>query len=178
MVTTNRAAYRIRQFWHAINAWYLSQSASEEVGALLNSAQMDLFYSQSSIIQQHSCRVMRLLRSTGNDDPDLLVAALLHDVGKTRMPVKWWERPFAVLVNALFPTQSAAWASGSPDGWRRPFVVQAKHADWGAEMAEGAMSSAITVIIIRRHQDPTETMVGMEREDRLLRMLQWADGSN
>lgn len=174
----NRAAYRILQFWYAVNAGYLSPSASEEVGAILYSAQLDLFNSQSSIIQQHSYRVMRLLRASGNDDPDLLIAALLHDVGKTRMPAKWWERPFVVVLKSLLPTMSAAWASGSPDGWRRPFVVQAKHADWGAEMAEAAMSSATTVTLIRRHQDPTESVVGMEREDRLLRMLQWADGSN
>ena len=178
MVTTNRAAYRIRQFWHAINAGYLTQSASKEVSAFLNSAKLDLFYSQSSIIQQHSYRVMNLLRVSGHDDPDLLAAALLHDVGKTRMPVKWWERPFVVLVQSLMPALSATLASGPPESWRRPFVVQSKHADWGAEMAEGAMSSAITVILIRRHQDPAEREVGMEREDRLLRMLQWADGSN
>jgi putative nucleotidyltransferase with HDIG domain len=178
MVTTNRAAYRIRQFWHAINAGYLSQSALEEVSAILNSAQLELFYSQSSIVQQHSYRVMRLLRVSGNDDNDLLEAALLHDVGKTKMPVKWWERPFVVLVQSLIPTLSATWASGPPESWRRPFVVQAKHAEWGAEMAEAAMSSATTVTLIRRHQDPAEWAVGMEREDRLLRMLQWADGSN
>ena len=82
------------------------------------------------------------------------------------------------MVQSLLPSERVAWASGSPDGWRRPFVVQAKHADWGAEMAEAAMSSETTVILIRRHQDIPEKVAGIEREDRLLRMLQWADGSN
>jgi len=69
-----------------------------------------------------------------------------------------------------------------PHGWRRPFVVKAQHAAWGAEMAANAGSDPLTVWLIEHHQDVLAPLkaseeVGTEAE-RLLRQLQWADDHN
>ena len=68
-------------------------------------------------------------------------------------------------------------------GWRRPFVVHARHAQVGARWAQEAGCSPSTVALIRRHHDalasdsPATTGSDAE-EDRLLAALQTADSTN
>jgi len=86
--------------------------------------------------QQHSLNVLRTLRGWGYDDPSLMTAALLHDVGKSRYPFYLWDRTIVVLVKAAAPSLAKRWGSGSPTGLRRPFAVSFQHHN-GAQNGTG-----------------------------------------
>lgn len=129
---------------------------------------------------------MAVLTHAGHNEPALLTAALLHDIGKTRHPLPIVERVLVVLGNKFLPGRAASWGIGEPAGWRRAFVIKAQHAQWGAEMAAQAGSNPQVVELIRRHQDlltlqevrvPAGVPVAASKEDndQLLRLLQWAD---
>jgi putative nucleotidyltransferase with HDIG domain len=135
--------------------------------------------------QAHSLHVFNQLRSqrqnpAGDLPLDLLVAALLHDVGKTRYPLRLWERVWIVIAQSLFPgkAERLGWA-GELDQktprWQRPLVVAAQHATWGAELADEAGISPLAVNLIRRHQNFL-TSKAVTLEDKYLSILQAVDG--
>jgi putative nucleotidyltransferase with HDIG domain len=169
--------YRIRQFKQAIAAPELNDIQLTEVKEILEGAELALFLRFDRGEQWHSFQVMRTLKEAGHDQPELLQAALLHDVGKTRSPLSVWDRSFVVVMKKMLPGKTAVWGNHSAQGWKRPFVVKAQHPEWGAEMAEAAGSSALVVNLIRRHQDDLIESDHPE-EDKLLRLLQWADDQN
>jgi HD domain-containing protein len=127
------AAYRARQFFHALfprlDAEHLAQARS-----ILNEGEMALFVSMEKRDQRHGLRVLHHLIDGGEDDRDLLAAALIHDCGKGRAPV--WVR----VANVVAPALVAALGSRSNGAYR---LVH--HARLGAEMAERAGSSPATV---------------------------------
>jgi hypothetical protein len=43
-------------------------------------------------------------------------------------------------------------SNGEARGWRRGFVVSAKHPEWGADMVAAAGGDALAVKLIRYHQ--------------------------
>lgn len=124
--------------------------------------------------RQHSVRVLRRLMDAGQTHPDLLAAALLHDVGKTRLRFSLPEKVLVVLVKALAPAVYRRWGSGPARGWRRPFAVSIQHPAWGAEMVTAAGGSPLAVDLVRRHADPLDGPPCSEA-DRLLLALQSVD---
>jgi hypothetical protein len=177
MEPSNRAIYRVWQFWQVIKARPLTTDDGAEIAEILNPAELELFFRQDLGGQQHAMRVMRTLKEAGHDDAELLAAALLHDVGKAGALSRWWDRPVVVLGQALVPERSAYWASGSGNGWHRPFVVKKCHAEWGATAAAESNSSPMTVSLIQRHEEPLKDEK-QSREERLLALLQWADNQS
>lgn len=168
--------YRIRQLRDNLTAGPLTDGARAEIVEQLTPAERDLFFRFTHADQWHSYRVLRTLREAGYNHPDLLTAALLHDVGKIRCPLSVWDRTVIVIGGALFPRRAELWSRGPLESWRRPFVARARHPAWGAEMAVDAGVRPAVVEMIRRHQD---RIVGGENEmDRLLTILQWADDQN
>ncbi len=169
--------YRVGQFWRVWRARPLPDEAWADITAVLTEEETALFKKFSLSDQQHSYQVLCTLQSAGETQPNLLAAALLHDVGKTRAPLSIWERSLIVLVQIFLPGKTAVWGQGKPQGWQRPFVVKAQHPGWGAAMAQAAGSQPQTIELIRRHQDSLpETAV--TETDHLLRQLQWADDQN
>ena len=127
--------------------------------------------------QWHASHVVQRLKVEGQDHPDLLTAALLHDVGKIPYPLSPLERTLIVLGKKFFPRLASRWGKGEPRDFRRPFVVAERHAEWGADLAACAGAPTMTVNLIRRHQDaPLEKP--RSSEDRLLRVLQSVDYFN
>lgn len=168
-----RVFYRVHQFWQALIA---SPAAEDLVRAsqALSPQQMALFLNQTASEQVHSLDVFYKLCDQGERSPDLLSAALLHDVGKSYYALRVWERVAVVIGQALAFRQTALWSQAEPRGWKRPFVVARRHAAWGAEMAEEAGASPLTVELIRRHHDPVETSQ-VHPAGRLLHKLQIFD---
>jgi putative nucleotidyltransferase with HDIG domain len=170
-----RAGYRASQFVHAL----LANPAAEDsalAAAYLPPGLRPLFNGMRRAERAHSMAVLRSLLRQGHTDPDLLAAALLHDVGKTRAPLRLFDRVLVVLSQHLMPASARAWSIGEPTGWRRPWVVAARHADWGAEILAQAGGSPRLAAIIRRHHEtslPDTTEI-----DPLLAALQAADGSH
>ena len=77
----DRARYRVGQFARALVPWTSTRDRAL-TAAVLSPAQCAAFRSLAAADQRHATRVLRRLLAEGVRDPDLLVAALLHDLGK------------------------------------------------------------------------------------------------
>lgn len=168
-----RALYRIGQGLRALSAG-LRPTDDQQAQALLAPPLYALYRTMRRAERQHSLRVLADLRAEGYDQPELLAAALLHDVGKSRAPFTIPEKVLVVLARALAPERAAAWGRGPARGLRRPFAVSAQHPAWGAEIVAAAGGSPLLVELIRRHAEPLPSVLQTEA-DRLLWALQRAD---
>lgn len=175
-----RILYRARQFWHALSA----SPTSEDLAlahSVLSPAQMSAFSRLQSSEQHHAIAVLRKLKGQGETHPDLLVAALLHDVGKCLAPLKSYERAMIVLAQVFAPHKVRQWGTENAHppnqrihGWRYAFIVAQGHPQWGASIARQAGASPLVEALIQRHQQSL-TEPPRSLEDSLLRKLQLAD---
>lgn len=170
-----RIQYRIWQFWQIVTAQPLPESMLQEIMLILTPEEYTLFHRFSYSDQRHGYRVLSLLRDKGYQDKALFAAALLHDIGKTQMILRWWERVLIVLGMVGGKNRLATWGKGPPTGWRKGFVVKAQHPAWGADLAAAAGSCATTVYLIRYHQEPLDPNAAAIPKNKLLQALQWAD---
>ncbi len=94
-VRLRRARYRLGQ---GLRALYPRLSDADVAFAheRLSAAQARLFDAMEKRDRGHAVRVARRLLAGGRDEPDLLVAALLHDCAKGRVAV--WLRACRVLA--------------------------------------------------------------------------------
>jgi hypothetical protein len=169
------AVYRVRQFLQAAGA-RLQPEDAEEVRRYLSPAAVELYQAMPRYDQQHALQVLRALQSRGHTDPDLLAAALLHDVGKTVRQagaLRLWHRVAVVLMRAFRPGLLERIGEDRPGSWRQPFYVQQQHAALGAELAQAAGCSARTAELILYHEDRTS-----QQPDPLLVALRAADDVN
>jgi hypothetical protein len=178
------SGYRFWQWWQQVRSGPLPETAWAEVTTALSEPERALFARFRFSDQWHSYRVFCTLRAAGQTQPELLKAALLHDIGKTQAPLTIWERTLIVVLGRFMPRRTAGWgkeemANGrfEVERWRRPFVVKQQHPEWGAAMVEPAGSGRLVVSLIRRHQDALPEQL-LTTEDRLLAFLQWADNLN
>jgi len=173
--------YRGKQFFNALTG-KPSKLGLIKVKQILSCEQLALFLQMQPSEQCHSLAVMQHIVDQSEEvsdefKQDLLVAALLHDIGKSKHPLRIWERVMVVLVNALSPTLMRRLGEGDPDSWQRAFVVSQMHAEWGANMAENAGASALTVELIRNHQNYLHGE-GVSISSKLLKILRTADGKS
>jgi len=174
-----RIRYRVAQFVEALRAPFrpvdrvyvqrlLSRAAAPEDLARL-------FDRMPRAEQHHGVHVCRMLERRGHTEPDLLIAALFHDVGKLVAPPQLWERVLVVLIEHFAPRTAERWERGPLEGagLRRAFVVRRGHADWGADLVAGAGGDACTVDLIRGHHGDVDVPVDPE----FLSALQSADES-
>ncbi len=166
---------RLRQGFRALTAWSRPVDAALAASAL-TPAQMTLFRRLRRGEQLHALNVLRAVRAAGEQSPDLAVAALLHDVGKTIGPFYFHERVLVVLVKKLLPARFERWSAGEPRGWTRPFAISRRHPEWSARMLAEAGASACAVDLCRRHADPIDPP--RDETERLLHVLQAADNAN
>lgn len=187
--------YRARQFWAAMRA--TPDPANLQMAqTFLTARQLKLFESMQPSEQAHSLQVFKQLYDQAVQDPaqmekdypDLLVAALLHDVGKSCQPLHLWERVLIVLGRAFFPRQARQW--GQPRvaveagtrgkqpwlEWRRPFIIAEQHPRWGAELAADAGASPLAISLILHHQQEI-TAPPTTLEERFLLKLQSVDST-
>lgn len=174
--------YRIRQGIRALLAWARPEDKAL-AASVLSPELMALFQTMRRSERLHSLNVLRGVQAQGQTDPALYVAALLHDVGKTRAPFFLWERVLVVLAKAAVPRLARRWGEHDATGkiglldWRRPFMINVQHPHWGAEMVEAAGAVPMAVALIDAHQrklgHPPETEM-----ERLLVALQAADDAN
>lgn len=141
---------------------------------------MALFDQMQPAEQTHSIGVFRKLREAGFTNRDLLIAALLHDVGKIKYPLRLWERVEVVIFKKIAPGFADTWGKAALKGWRKPFVVALRHPSWGAELAEQAGASQLTISLIKRHQDKVISPVGFSThsEEQFLYQLQFFDNES
>ena len=162
-----RARYRLTQFRDYVRPRAPGPSDLADMRRVLPPPLAALFLRQTTGEQAHALRVMRRVDAGGLQAGrlELLQAALLHDVGKTRAPLSLPERVAVVLGGRLWPGLKER------SNWR-PFVTARRHAEWGAQMCAEAGAPPLTVELVRRHQSPAAP------GDRLLAVLQMADDDN
>lgn len=179
-----RILYRIRQFLHALTA-PLAREDPEGVAEVLTLAQRALFDRMPAADRRHAWAVYRILKEQGIQSPDLLAAALLHDVGKAALAPPIWVRVVVVLLERFaprllerLPSARETGVNDRPFAWRPRRIVEylalyRDHAELGARWAEAMGCSERTVALIRRHHERPSSPES--EEDRLLALLQAAD---
>jgi putative nucleotidyltransferase with HDIG domain len=177
------AIYRVQQFVRAARAWVQAEDVDKAwLNRYLAPAAVDLFRAMPRYDQKHALNVLRTLQEQGHTESDLLAAALLHDVGKSvsqATSLHLWHRVASVLMRAFTPGLLEKIGQDRPGSWRQPFFVQQHHAALGAELAQQAGCSPVTVELIRRHEDPPAAAGDAgQNGDPLLAALLAADGVN
>lgn len=148
-----RIWYRVRQFFQMLQAPFRPVDL-DYVAAHLAPSELALFLRMPRAEQHHGIDLCRALEAENNHDADVLAAALLHDVGKSVVSPRPWERVWVVLAEYFLPERAEAWSRGAPEGWRRGFVIRRCHPAWGAQMVEEAGASPRAVELIRHHHAP------------------------
>jgi len=148
-----RGRYRVRQFTRGLRP-HLAPGEVAEVRGLLRPEEFHLFLHAEPRDRRHSLDLYRLLNAEGAS-PAMLVAALLHDVGKGR--VATWHRVAFVVLNGVSPRVARAVAAETGAGWRRALWRLQHHAALGAHALEAVAADARVVAIVRAHTGPPPT---------------------
>jgi hypothetical protein len=139
--------HRVAQFFGHVRA---SVTPVETASAqrLLPDTAWPLFAAMPVADRRHALDVVRRLTAAGVTDPDVLVAALLHDAAKGHR-MRLWHRVAGVLLEAVAPGQLRRLASPDPRSWRYPFHLYLHHADLSADAAVAAGCSPRAAAFIR-----------------------------
>ncbi len=172
-----RLIYRVWQFRQSFNP-SLSQNDWDRIRLYLSPVEIVLFTKLPVSDQNHSFRVFKSLLDVGENDQDLIKAALLHDIGKGLHPLRRWERVLAVLVGGLSRELALVWGRDEPVGFKRPLVIIRQHPNWGAELALGAGCSEDVVWLIQNHENYKLPESTSQRKLELLKKLQIVDNQN
>ncbi len=167
------ARYRVWQFGRLLTG-RVSAEALAEVRGWLTPPLFELFCHMAPAEQYHAYCVRQTLMTQGHTDRDLLTAALLHDVGKGKMPLAVWEKVMIVLGLKFIPRLAEKWGRAvtvQPSWLARPFAVAVQHPAWGADMVEAAGGSASVASLIRHHQNKSQELAWLPE-------LQAADNAN
>lgn len=168
MRAVDRIVYRVSQFVAHLNP--RSEFVDHELARLLTPEQFALVRRLPRSDRAHLLSVRRRLEARSSD-PDLLLAALLHDVGKVdrRGRVYLVHRVAVVLLGHWWPHHLDRLAMPSRRTWRHGFYLAREHPRLGADLARSASCNERVCWLIARHAD--RAVVDAE-----LRMLQEADG--
>lgn len=146
-----RIRYRFRQFFTMFLGAFQPVDTAYAKVQLASDSLFALFESLPRMEQNHGIAICKTLEKRGKHSPDLLVAALLHDVGKVEHVPTLCERVLTVLVEHFTPKLARRFAHGQPTGLKRGFVIRRVHADLGADLVREAGASSRVVDLIRRH---------------------------
>lgn len=123
----------------------------------LTAPQLELFGRMHPGDQRHGLDVMAALREAGHEDPELLLAGLLHDAAKSPS-VRLWHR-IAWSLADHYGDWVLRVARVLP-GAERGFEGMRLHAERSAEMALVAGCSARTADLIRHQAEPQDEALG------------------
>ncbi|MCL6430599.1 MAG: hypothetical protein K6V36_07010 [Anaerolineae bacterium] len=164
-----RVWYRVWQFWQALTA-----APGAEVPLGLAPGLQALYAGMPRADRAHGLRTLARLTPEERQHPDLLVAALLHDVGKSRADVHLWDRVLTVLAGRLAPGWLEEVSRREAGPWRGLHRI-AVHAEEGARRLAAAGASPLAVALVRWHHAVPAGLGWPEGERRLLEALQRAD---
>ena len=138
---------RVEQFVAHLGA-RVDRSEQAAAVAQLPPTAAALFEGMPVADRRHAIDVVTVLDRQGIDDPDVRVAALLHDVAKGHR-TRLWHRVGGVLLEAVAPRVLHRLASPDPRSWRHPWFLYLHHARLSAELAAAADCSPRAVAFLR-----------------------------
>ncbi|MEX0784559.1 MAG: HD domain-containing protein [Dehalococcoidia bacterium] len=159
-------ADRIRQFRHA--GGHPVAADFDLARQWLAAPLMALFEAQHPRDVVHSAETARWLLERGHEDPDLIAAGLLHDIGKGEQ--RRLDRTVYVLASHARLAPRLA-ASASKFELRRAVARTLTHSETGAFALEMAGASGRVVELTLRHHQAAG-------DDRVLALLQQADAAS
>jgi putative nucleotidyltransferase with HDIG domain len=157
---------RVRQFREAKKPPSPGDFALAE--AHLSGPLLDLFRRQHPRDIVHAAATARWLIERGHNDPDLLTAALLHDIGKGHQRRR--DRAGYVLASAVRGAKLLA-SQDSRFELRRAVARSLSHAESGAGALTAVGASPRVVDLTLRHHSPPGS-------DTMLALLQEADAAS
>jgi hypothetical protein len=128
----------ITRFFGFLNARALSPTEQIEIVQALSPELCRLFYRQCSQDQRHALEVARRVP----DRPELMEAALLHDIGKSEVHIGAFGRSFATL-----------WGFTSLPVWGR-WRAYLDHGHIGSELLDRHGAGAMAIAFTRHHPGP------------------------
>ncbi|MBM3696238.1 MAG: HD domain-containing protein [Actinobacteria bacterium] len=156
---TPRAGHLARRFFAVLTAGPLQPGEQAEVARWLRPAERPLFWSQPPADQRHGLDGARAVLARRPERPDLVRAALLHDVGKRHSSLGTLRRTLVTVAAAL----------GLP--LRGRFAAYRDHGPIGAGDLAEAGAEALVVEFARHHH--AARPAGIPRDD--WEVLQRAD---
>ncbi len=165
------ARKRFVQGLRGLNPTRAGSDVDRSVLKVLTPEQRRRFDAMPAFDQQHLCRVANHLTAQGVTDPDVLVAGLLHDIGKSdgQTTVQLTDRIGKVVLKRISPRTLERVARGYPDGRFPGLALTMLHPALGADIAHQLGCSERTCWLIRHHEAATDL------GDRDLARLQAAD---
>lgn len=174
------AIYRVRQGLDHL----ASRDRPEDdglAGQYLDPSEVALFAGMQPADRRHCAAVLRTLLAEGETEPDLLKAALLHDVGKADCGIGILHRTAAVVLRWIFGSVPTFLTWPSRRGLLRPFYVLENHPRLGAcALARAGCAERVWRLTELHHTDPEAAgpLLDATWIDRALRALQAADAIN
>jgi hypothetical protein len=148
-------AAKVRQARRHVAA-RVSPAEREAVAAWLRPRELALFDRMHVADRRHGLDVLAALRAGGDDDPELLLAGLLHDAGKG-------DTGFVPRVIYSLGAAYGRWIETAVGWWpgMRPDLDRLHaHAETSARMAREAGCSERTVELIRWQDEPHDPVAG------------------
>lgn len=172
------ATQRIQQGIRALLA-FATPVDTELARQHLSSAELEAFQQMARAEQLHSLNVLRDVLAQADTTPHALaVAALLHDVGKSRYHLTVWQKTASVLLKKFAPTIAQKLANTSTlTVWTAPFVVREQHPHWSADILRNCESDDTAIWLAQHHQDAPQHHQNHPHYALLCR-LQTADDAN
>ena len=131
--------------------WALTPGEVRLARGLLGPEELLRFAALQGRERRHAMDVVRELRAHGSPSQELLVAALLHNVGKGSLHLH--ERVAYTLLRLLAPRLLARLAAPASFGFRRTMAAQRDHPWRGAELLAEAGASERVQQLVRGHHD-------------------------
>ncbi|HUG47245.1 MAG TPA: hypothetical protein VMP67_02420 [Candidatus Limnocylindria bacterium] len=154
-------AGKSRQFWRHLSG-RVSAAERRALTDWLTAAQLELFDGMHRADRRHGLDVVAALRRAGHEEPDLLLAGLLHDCGKSSH-VGLWHRVGWSLAERYGPA-AESWLRRLP-GFGRAFKLIADHPRHSADLARASGCSERTAQLIHQQAGPADSEL-----DRALRL--------
>lgn len=156
--------YRFKQFFKSLFP-SLSPLEIEWVAQTLPASAFALFRKQALPEQSHALAVTKSLmnaRTSLNLNPkeyeNLIIAALLHDCGKSLVKLHLWQKILIVLLN-VSPLQVNKYLEAKPKFLTLTLNIAHQHAQWGESLAKEAGLNQQICLLIRQHHCP-QTKLG------------------
>jgi hypothetical protein len=151
----SRWPYRVAQFLRGFRT-AVDPGEARSIAALLSEAELQLFLAMRPRDRRHAVETMRHARRIAEEHAatptdDLLVAALMHDVGKGRLRVE--DRVLYVILRAISLDLVDRFAASEGARWRRAMWHLRHHAAVGAAQLQAIGSSSRVVQLTAVHHD-------------------------